>query len=124
MLASPIRLGQWAKQPYVRSTCFRQSRDLASHLAGLTQARIAMQRRAALPNSNAHRAPPFEHWRLTLRMAVLSDLERYLEDWPETFIRDATRAHVYRCRFDSQRRLTSPLWLVQAISAAEEQRQI
>mgnify|MGYP001042114108 CR=1 FL=1 len=93
-------------------------------LNGLTQARMSMQRRAAFQGPVTGHRPPFEHWRLSLRMAVLSDLERYLEDWPETFIRDADRAHVYRCRFDSRCRLISPAWLAQAISSVESDRRV
>ena len=55
-------------------------------------------------------------------MAVLADIERYLEAWPDRFVQDALRAHVYRCRFDSRQRLAAPTWLMDAIEAVERLR--
>lgn len=91
-------------------------------LAGLTQARAAIRRQAAWNVALPPGLTPFEYWRLPLRMAVLADLERYLEKWPDRFIRDAQRAHVYRCRFDSRQRLAAPAWLLGAIEAVERSR--
>lgn len=93
-----------------------------ARLAGLTQARAATRRRAAWHDGLPQSLTPFEYWRLPLRMAVLADVERYLEAWPERFIQDALRAHVYRCRFDSRQRLTAPAWLLGAIEAVEQLR--
>jgi hypothetical protein len=44
-------------------------------------------------------------------MQTLSTLEAYLTDWPQLFLRDARRSHVYRCRFEQGRALSLPGWL-------------
>lgn len=93
-----------------------------ARLRGLTQARTTMQRKAAFAEALSRREPPFEYWRLTTRAHVLSDLERYLSDWPNNFVADCYRAHVYRCRFDSRQSLQVPRWLVTAIETVERRR--
>lgn len=81
-----------------------------------------MHRKAAFAQAMSRRESPFEYRRLATRAHVLSDLERYLNDWPNSFVSDGYRAHVYRCRFDSRQNLQAPHWLVTAIEAVERQR--
>lgn len=67
-------------------------------------------------------ALPFEHWRLTARTRVLATLEAYLSDWPTSFLADAGRSYVYRCRFESDGPLIGPAWVTDVLDALPTRR--
>ena len=89
-------------------------------LSGLTDATRA--KRLRWPSPEPPPDLPFEHWRITHRTRALVALESYFTTWPDHFIADALWAHVYRCRFDSRRRLSEPAWLAKVMDTVEARR--